>query len=100
MNRRLENRLRKEIGRLPLTAVLDTSRSPWTVETRLRGIGRVLLLFPTDYPFRPPKMFVHGVEYNTFLRIESPRFLRLYDRMFGGRCSCACHSSILAPDRW
>lgn len=70
------------------------------LEFRVREIGKVVLKFPGDYPFRPPDILINGESYHRFLRITSNRFLSLYEKMFKGRCSCACHSSVLSSDKW
>jgi ubiquitin-protein ligase len=66
----------------------------------VRGVGTVCVKYPPDYPFRPPKVRVNDMEYDRFLRLSSPRFRHLYDQMFSGRCSCACHASILSSEKW
>jgi len=108
MNGRLQRRLHMEVQKAQdagLCANLSEEKGPrdetfWNATVKVRGVGTVSVQYPADYPFRPPIVCVNGKDYNRFLRISSPRFLRLYDQLFSGRCSCACHSSILSSEKW
>ena len=108
MNGRVQRRLEMEVQKARdagLCAELFKETGPrdetfLNATVKVRGVGTVSVRYPPDYPFRPPKIRVNNREYDHFLRISSPRFLRLYDQLFSGRCSCACHSSILSSDKW
>jgi len=108
MNGRVQRRIENEVKKARdagLCAELCEERGPrdetfFKATVQVRGVGTLSVQYPLDYPFRPPKIRVNNREYDHFLRISSPRFLRLYDQLFSGRCSCACHSSILSSDKW
>ena len=97
---RLEKRLSKELKSVPYPTTFHTENYTWVVETKLPSIGSVVLYIPCDYPFRPPRVKINGASYDDFLRLWSPRFRFRYHTMFGNRCLCACHSSILSSEKW
>jgi hypothetical protein len=104
---RIERRLRNEVEKARdagIEAVLymdtDAGYHRYVATVNARSLGTLVLKYPADYPFRPPKVDVNGKSYDRFLRLCSHRFIRLYNQLFSGVCSCVCHRSILSSEKW
>jgi len=61
------------------------------------GLGEVRVVFPIDYPFEPPRVWVNGETMARFRHLPSVPFQEMYVRLFH---ECPCCMSILCHERW
>ena len=73
---------------LPIITMIDFNQSIYICQFNI----------PDGYPFRCPKIKVNYMDYNLFLQIRTPAFLRLLRDLTG--LNCLCCNSYLCGEKW
>jgi len=92
-----EKRIKKDIKELYNQGYKVVITNPNQIELYCPKIDRLIQInYSNDYPFKPPKVYINGISYSNFIKLNQS-FSRLYEKIFQ-QCPCICCISFFGKE--